>query len=55
MVVWIAFYDARISGGDIHDALIAAICLSHGVAESWSTDGDFSRYPALAVRNLLVG
>lgn len=42
-------------GGAIHDARIAAICLSHGVAELWSADRDFSRYPALKARNPLIG
>jgi len=46
---------AKARGGAIHDARIAAICLSHGVAELWSTDRDFSRFPALAVRNPLIG
>lgn len=46
---------AKAQGGAIHDARIAAICLSHGVAELWSADRDFSRFPALAVRNPLVG
>lgn len=46
---------ARAHGGAIHDARIAAICLSHGVAELWSADRDFSRFPALAVRNPLIG
>jgi len=46
---------AKLQGGAIHDARIAAICLSHGVAELWSADRDFSRFPALAVRNPLVG
>jgi len=45
---------ARVRGGAIHDARIAAICLSHGVAELWSADRDFSRFPTLAVRNPLV-
>jgi toxin-antitoxin system PIN domain toxin len=45
---------ALVQGGAIHDARIAAICLSHGVSESWSVDRDFSRFPALAVRNPLV-
>lgn len=45
---------AKAHGGAIHDARIAAICLSHGVAELWSADRDFSRFPALAVRNPLV-
>ena len=46
---------AMVHGGAIHDARIAAICLSHGVTELWSADRDFSRFPALTVRNPLVG
>jgi toxin-antitoxin system PIN domain toxin len=46
---------ARAHGGVIHDARVAAICLSHGVSELWSADRDFSRFPALTVRNPLVG
>ncbi len=45
----------RARGAAIHDARIAAICLSHGVAELWSADRDFSRFPALKARNPLVG
>ncbi|MEI8370471.1 MAG: hypothetical protein WCJ31_18745 [Planctomycetia bacterium] len=33
------------------DARIAAICLTHGVAELWSADRDFGRFPTLRVRN----
>ena len=40
-------------GAQAHDARIAAVCLSHGVREFWSADRDFSRYPALRVRNPL--
>ncbi|MFO1200590.1 MAG: TA system VapC family ribonuclease toxin [Burkholderiaceae bacterium] len=46
---------AKVHGGAIHDARVAAICLSHGVVELWSADRDFSRFPALTVRNPLVG
>jgi toxin-antitoxin system PIN domain toxin len=46
---------AKVRGGAIHDARIAAICLSHGVAELWSADRDFTRFPTLTVRNPLVG
>ena len=46
---------AKVQGAAIHDARIAAICLSHGVAVLWSADRDFSRFPALAVRNPLIG
>ncbi len=43
----------QISGPRVHDARIAALCLSQGVRELWSADRDFSRFPALRVRNPL--
>ena len=46
---------AKARGGAVHDARIAAICLSQGVEELWTADRDFSRYPALTVRNPLIG
>lgn len=45
---------ARVGGGQVHDARIAAICLAHGVRELWSADRDFSRYPRLKIVNPLV-
>lgn len=45
----------RISGGAIHDARVAAICVEHGVREIWSADRDFTRVSGLAVRNPLLG
>lgn len=45
---------ARTQGGAIHDARIAALCLHYGVTELWSADRDFTRFPALAVRNPLI-
>jgi toxin-antitoxin system PIN domain toxin len=45
---------AKAEGARIHDARIAAICLSHGVKELWSADRDFSRFPKLKVKNPLV-
>ncbi len=45
---------ARVRGPMVHDARIAALCLSHGVRELWSADRDFSRIPGLRVRNPLV-
>ncbi len=45
---------AGIHGPMIHDARIAAICLDHAVAELWTSDRDFSRFPTLRVRNPLV-
>ncbi len=45
---------AKAAGGQIHDARIAALCLGHGVRELWTADRDFSRFPALRVRNPLI-
>jgi len=45
----------RIEGPQVHDARIAALCLTHGVRELWTADRDFSRFASLAVRNPLVG
>jgi len=45
----------RVSGPQVHDARIAALCRQHGVSELWTIDRDFSRFPGLIVRNPLVG
>jgi hypothetical protein len=45
---------AQASGGLVHDARIAALCLYHSVSELWTADRDFSRFPALKTRNPLV-
>jgi toxin-antitoxin system PIN domain toxin len=45
----------QVSGAKVHDARIAALCLSHGVSELLSADRDFSRFPELKTRNPLVG
>lgn len=45
---------AQVRGPQIHDARIAAICISHGVDELWTADRDFSRFPGLKVKNPLV-
>ena len=45
----------RVSGPQVHDARIAALCQQHGVSELWSADRDFGHFPGLSVRNLLVG
>lgn len=51
-----ALLDAgRVSGPQVHDARVAALCMQHGVAELWTADRDFGRFPGLAVRNPLVG
>lgn len=44
----------RISGPQVHDARIAAICLQHGVRELWTADRDFGRFPSLPARNPLT-
>lgn len=45
---------ASITGGAIHDARIAAICLGNGVDELWTSDRDFARFPDLRTRNPLI-
>ena len=38
---------SQIVGGAIHDARIAAICLSYGVTELWTADRDFARFAGM--------
>jgi len=45
---------AAVRGAKIHDARIAAICLSHGVRELWTADRDFSYFPAIKTRNPFI-
>ncbi len=45
----------RIQGARWYDARIAATCLAHGVAELWTVDRDYSRFPVLRSRNPLTG
>ena len=45
---------ARAAGPKVHDARIAALCNENGITELWTADRDFSRFPALKVRNPLV-
>jgi uncharacterized protein len=45
---------AKASGPLVHDARIAALCLSHGIRELWTADRDFNRFPRLKVTNPLV-
>jgi len=46
--------DGNVTGPAVHDARIAAICLSHGVSELWTADRDFVRFPSLKSRNPLA-
>jgi toxin-antitoxin system PIN domain toxin len=45
---------SNVTGGAVHDARIAALCLSHGISELWTADRDFARFPQLKTRNPLV-
>ena len=47
--------DGRVTGAQMHDARIAALCRQHGVRELWSADRDFSRFTGFAVVNRLIG
>ena len=49
-----ALVSGKITGAQVHDARIAALCMQHGVKELWSADRDFGRFPNLAVVNPLV-
>lgn len=44
----------KIQGPLVHDARVATLCLTHGVAELLTADRDFSRFSALPVRNPLI-
>jgi toxin-antitoxin system PIN domain toxin len=44
----------EVRGVRVHDARVAAICLSHGVSELWTVDRDFGRFPQLRTSNPLV-
>lgn len=44
----------RVAGGRVHDARVAALARHHAIAELWTADRDFSRFPELTVRNPLV-
>ncbi len=50
-----ALEHGKISGPQVHDARVAALCLHHGVSELWTVDRHFGRFPNLTVRNPLVG
>jgi uncharacterized protein len=45
---------AKVHGGAVHDARIAAMCLEHGVRELWTADRDFSRFPRVRTANPLL-
>lgn len=45
----------RVTGAQVHDARVAALCRQHGVRELWSADRDFGRFAGITVVNPLVG
>jgi uncharacterized protein len=45
---------AKVTGPLVHDARIAALCLSQGIKDLWSADRDFSRFPQVKATNPLV-
>ena len=45
----------RVSGAQVHDARVVALCRHHGVRELWSADRDLSRFSGIVVKNPLVG
>jgi len=45
---------SRVTGARVHDARVAALCVSHGIRELWTADRDFSMFPQLKTRNPLV-
>jgi uncharacterized protein len=45
--------DGKVAGPLVHEALIAALCLAHGVTELWTINRDFSRFPTLKTRSPL--
>jgi toxin-antitoxin system PIN domain toxin len=49
-----ALEEGRITGPQVHDARVAALCRFHGVRELWTADRDFSRFPGMTVRNPLI-
>ncbi|MBU6367113.1 MAG: PIN domain-containing protein [Gemmatimonadetes bacterium] len=55
---WGTFRDmalaGKVTGPMVHDGRVAALCVDHGVAELWSADRDFNRFPGLTVRNPLI-
>jgi predicted nucleic acid-binding protein len=40
-----ALADKQVSGPQVHDARVAALCRLHGVRELWTADRDFGPFP----------
>ena len=46
-----SFLRGKLTGAQVHDARIHAICRAHAVTELWSADRDFSRLRGLPIVN----
>jgi len=44
-----------VTGARMHDARVAALCVSHGIRDLWTADRDFSMFRQVKPRNPLVG
>lgn len=49
-----AALEGRVAGPQLHDARVAAVCLSNGVRELWTHDRDFGRFRRLQTHNPLI-
>jgi predicted nucleic acid-binding protein len=45
---------SKVTGAKVHDARVAAICLSNGVDTLWTADRDFRFFPSLHTANPLL-
>jgi len=50
-----SFLDGKLTGAQVHDARIHAICRASGVRTLWSADRDYSRMRGLAIVNPCLG
>ena len=50
-----SFLGGKLTGAQVHDARIHAICRASGVRELWSADRDFSRMRGLKLVNPCLG
>jgi len=51
----VTFLGGKLTGAQVHDARIHAICRASGVRELWSADRDFSRMRGLTLVNPCLG
>ncbi len=47
-------HSGQITGPQVHDCRVAALCRLHGVTELWTADRDFGRFADLQARNPLI-